>query len=89
MDNDSKEIDLRKNRFFSTYPRVHEDEVHLHEGEDHLQNWIHALENLVTRRCGWHLEERAEFQTVVDHCTQAKSCKRFVFFFFLNNDAFV
>lgn len=33
----------------ATYPRVHEDEIHLHERENHLQNWIHALEDLVAR----------------------------------------
>lgn len=58
-----------------TYPRVHEDEVHLHEGENHLENWIHALEDLVAGRRGRHLEEGAEFQTVVDHCTEAESCE--------------
>lgn len=86
--------DARESRgrvVFLPYPRVHEDEVHLHEGENHLKNWINALKDLVARRCGWHLEEGAEFQTVVDHCTQAKSCEeriRYFFFFFQNNSRF-
>lgn len=33
-----------------THSRVHENEIHLHESEDQLQNWVNALKNLETRR---------------------------------------
>lgn len=32
-----------------THPSIHEDKVHLHEGEDHLQYRIDTLEDLVAR----------------------------------------
>lgn len=51
----------------STHSRVHEDEVHLHEGENHLQKWIDAAQNLVTWRANWDFKERTELQTDVNH----------------------
>ena len=35
-------------RFFP-YPGLHEDEVHLGEGEDHLQDWVHSPDSLLTK----------------------------------------
>lgn len=49
-----------------TYSRVHENEVHLHEGENHLQKWIDTSQNLMARRSNWSLEECSKFQANVD-----------------------
>jgi hypothetical protein len=55
-----------------TYPWVHEDEVHLHECEDHLQNRIDAPQDLVTWWCKWDLKKCPTLQPIVDHGSQSK-----------------
>ena len=50
-----------------TYPSVHEDEVHLAEGEDHLQDGVDAPEHLVAGGVPRDLEEGPQLQPVVDH----------------------
>lgn len=55
------------------YSGVHEDEVHLHEREDHLQHRVHAPEDHVARRRERYFEEGAELQSVVDHRAQTES----------------
>ena len=50
-----------------TYPCVHEDEVHLAEGEDHLQDGVDAPKHLVAGGVPRDLEEGPELQSVVDH----------------------
>lgn len=55
-----------------TYPCIHEDEVHLHEGEDHLEQRIDAAQDLVAGRRERNLEEGAQLQARVDHRAQAK-----------------
>lgn len=31
----------------SFYPRVHKDEIHLHECENHLEKWIQTPQNVI------------------------------------------
>ncbi len=61
--------------YFLTYPGVHEDEVHLAEGEDHLENGIDTPEHLVTRGIPGDLEEAAQLHAVVDHGAQPEAYK--------------
>ena len=56
----------------STHPGVHEDEVHLHEREHHLEDGVDAPEDHVARRGEGYFEERPEFQPVVYHGAQAE-----------------
>lgn len=55
-----------------TYPGIKEDEVHLHEAEDHLQQWINSDQDMMAGRIERYLKERAEFQANVDHRPQAE-----------------
>ena len=56
-----------------TYPCVHEDEVHLAEGEDHLQDGVDAPEHLVAGGVPRDLEEGSKFESVVDHCAKTEA----------------
>lgn len=67
-------VDGRRRRH--TYASVHENEIHLHEGENHLQQWIDAAQNLMAWRSEWNLEECTDFQSNIDHCAQAESCRK-------------
>lgn len=58
----------------AAYPGVHEDEVHLHEGEDELSDRVDSPEDHVTWRVRVDLQEHSELQSVVDHRAQAESC---------------
>ncbi|CAN7946662.1 unnamed protein product [Ixodes pacificus] len=53
-------------------PGVHEDEVHLSEGEGHLEHGIDAQEHAVARRRRGNFEERPELQAIVNHRPEAK-----------------
>lgn len=55
-----------------TYPRVHENKVHLHESEDHLKNGIDPSKNHVTRRSERHFEKRSELESVINHRAQTE-----------------
>ena len=59
-----------------TYSGVHEDEVHLHEREHHLQDGIYDLQQVVTRRRERYFEDLAELQSDIDHRAQAETCER-------------
>lgn len=59
-------------RFCFSYPRIHEDKVHLHEHENHLQQRIHTAQNLMARRIERRLEKGAKLQAHVDHRSQTK-----------------
>lgn len=56
------------------YPGIHEDEIHLAEGEDHLQDGIDAPQNLVARRVPWDLKECPQLKPTVYHGSQSKGC---------------
>ena len=60
--------------FLSPHPCVHEDEVELAEGEDHLEDGVDAPEHLVARRVPGNLEERPQLHPVVHHRPQAEGC---------------
>ena len=60
----------------TTYPRVHEDEVHLTEGEHHLEDGIDPAKDLVARRVPGDLEEGAQLEAAIDHGAQAEGCKK-------------
>lgn len=51
----------RKIHFFSkenqTYSGIHKDEIHLHEGKDHLQQGVDANQNVMTWRIEGYFEE--------------------------------
>ena len=55
-----------------THPGVHEDEIHLREGEDELEDGVHPPDSLVARRIPGNLKPRAELQSNVDHGAQAE-----------------
>ncbi len=48
-------------------PCVHEDKVHLAEGEDRLQDGVDAPQDLVAGGVPGNLEEAAKLHAVVDH----------------------
>lgn len=54
-------------------PGIHEDKVHLAEGEHHLQDGVDSSQNLIARRVPWDFEEIAQFHSVVNHTTQPES----------------
>ena len=60
----------------STYPGVHEDEVHLHESEGGLQARVDRHQNLPALRVLRDLEEGAQLQPVVHHGTEAERWQR-------------
>lgn len=60
-----------------TYPGIHENKVHLHKSENHLQNWIDTAQNHVARRVEGYFKKYTKLQTVVDHRTQTKRCKNY------------
>lgn len=51
----------------STHPGVHEDEIHLRESEDELEDRVDSSDCLVARGVPGNLEPRPEFQSDVDH----------------------
>ena len=55
-----------------THPGVHEDKVHLHEGENHLEQRVHSTQDLVALGGEGDLEEGAQLQSSVDHGAQSK-----------------
>lgn len=57
----------------STYPRIQENEIHLHEAEDHLQQRINTDEDVVAWRIKGNLKEGAELQADINHGAQTKS----------------
>ena len=63
---------LPRNDGVEAHPRVHEDEVHLREGKDELEDRIDTSHGLIARRVPGNLEPRPELQTDVDHGAQAK-----------------
>lgn len=56
-----------------TYPRIHENEIHLHKGEDHLQQGVDAAQNHVAGRVKGNFEKHPKLQPVVDHGAQSES----------------
>ena len=54
----------------TTHPGVHEDEIHLREREDELEDRVDSSDCLVARGVPGNLEPRPELQSDVDHCTQ-------------------
>lgn len=60
---------------YEPHPGVHEDEVHLHEGEHELGDGVDSAEDHVARRVQRNLQEYAEFESVVNHCAEAKRCE--------------
>lgn len=65
---------LNFDQFWTTYPGVHEYKVHLHKGEDHLQEGIDSDQDVVARRVEGDLEEGAKLQSNVDHGTKTEGC---------------
>lgn len=59
-------------RSLCAYPGIHEDKVHLHERENHLQQGVHATQDLVTGRGEGNLEEGAQLQASVNHRSQTE-----------------
>ena len=57
-----------------TYPCVHEDKVHLAEGEDHLQNRIDAPQDLIAGRSPRNFEKGSKFHAIIDHGPKTKGC---------------
>lgn len=57
------------------YSRIHEYEVHLHEGKYHLQQRIYTSKNYMAWWCKWNFEKRSYFQASIYHCSQSKSWK--------------
>lgn len=55
-----------------TYPRIHEDEIHLHKSENHLQYWIDAFQDKIAWRSQGQLEKGPKLQAIVDHGTETK-----------------
>ena len=55
-----------------TYPCRDEDEIHLEEGEDGVQDGIGSALQREARRIGRHLHEGAKLEAVVDERTQTK-----------------
>ncbi len=55
-----------------TDPCVHEDEVELAEGEDHLEDGVDAAHDLVAGRVPRDLEERRHLQPHVRHRPDAE-----------------
>ena len=53
-----------------THPGVHEDEIHLREGEDELEDRVDSPDCLVAGRVPGNLKPRPEFQPDVDHGAQ-------------------
>lgn len=60
-------------RLACPYPGIHEDEVHLHERENHLQQRVDSAQDLVAGGVEGNLEEGAQFQARVNHCSQTES----------------
>lgn len=56
-----------------SHPWVHEDEIHLHEGEDHLQQRVDAFQDLMAWRSQGDFEEAAKLESNVDHRAQTES----------------
>lgn len=56
-----------------TYSCIHENEVHLHKGKDHLEQWIYSAQNLMAWRIKRYFKERSKLQANVNHCAQTKS----------------
>lgn len=59
----------------ATHPSIHKDEVHLHEGEDQLEDWVDTSQDLVAWWCHWDLKEHTKLQSIVDHGPQSKCCQ--------------
>lgn len=60
--------------FCHTYPRVEKNEVELNEGEGHAAAGGEGVEQVVAVGVKVQLEELPEFQSGVDHASDAKRC---------------
>ena len=55
-----------------TYSCIHEDEVHLAECEDHLEDGVDSSKYLIAWRVPGYFKEGAQLQSIVNHCAKAK-----------------
>ena len=55
------------------YPGGNEDEIHLEEDENGVQNRIETSQHGETRRVWRHFQKSAKFKSVVNHRSQSES----------------